>query len=85
MGNPFQEATGDLLSLDTKDIASPCSAIRIATHLSTGNASFEAPLETLKHEDTSSFYAPIKKTKRDFFQQETLSSVAKDKVLKEDC
>ena len=37
MGNPFQEGTGDLLSLDTKDIASPCSANRIATHLSTGH------------------------------------------------
>ena len=57
MGNPFQEGTGDLLNLDTKGIASPCSANRIATttNLSTGDASFEVHLETLKHEDTSSF------------------------------
>ncbi len=82
MGNPFQEETGDLLSLDTKDIASPRSAERIATHLSTGNASFEAHLEKLKHEDTSSFYAPIKKTKKDFFQQEKLSTVAKEKAVR---
>ena len=41
MGNPFQEESGDLLSLDTKDIASPSNAERIATHLSTGNASFD--------------------------------------------
>ena len=85
MGNPFQEETGDLLSLDTKDIASPGSAERIATHLSTGNASFEARLQALEHEDTSSFYAPIKKTKIDFFQQEKLRTIAKEKVLKEDC
>ena len=44
MGNLFQEETGDLLSLDTKDIAFADSAARIATHLSTGNASFEARL-----------------------------------------
>ncbi len=62
MGNPFKEETGDLLSLDTKDIASPDSAARIATRLSTGKASFEARLEALEQEDTSSFYPPIKKT-----------------------
>ena len=44
MGNPFQEESEDLLSLDTKDIASPWSADRIAAHLTTRNASFEACL-----------------------------------------
>jgi len=84
MGNPFQEESGDLLSMDTKDIASSSNAERIATHLSTGNASFEARLEALEQEDTSSFYAPIKKTKMDFFQQHKLHSIVKEKVLKED-
>ena len=51
MGNPFQEESGDLLSLDTKDIASPSSADRISTHLSIGNASFQERLEALKFED----------------------------------
>ncbi len=84
MDNPFQQETGDLLSLDTKDIASSDSAAGIATHLSTGKASFEAHLEALEQKDTSSFYAPIKKTKMDFFQQEKLHTIAKEKVLKED-
>ena len=44
----------------------------------------EARLEALEQEDTSSFYAPIKKTKMDFFQQDKLSTIAKEKVLKED-
>ncbi len=48
MGNPFQEETEDLLSLDTKDIASPDSAAKIATHLFAGKASFEACLEALE-------------------------------------
>ena len=85
MDNPFQEESGDLLSLDTTDIASPSNAERTATHLSTGNASFEARLEALEQEDTSSFYALIKKTKMDFFQQDKLCTIAKEKVLKEDC
>ena len=85
MSNPFQEESGDLLSLDTKDIASPSNAERIATQLSTGNASFEARLEALEQEDTSSFYAPIKKTKMDFFQQDKLRTITKEKVLKKDC
>ena len=85
MGNPFQEETRDLLSLDTKDIASPDNAARIDTHLSTGTAYFEARLEALEHEDTSSIYAPIKKTKMDFFQPEKLRTIAKEKVMKEDC
>ena len=29
MGNPFQEETGDLLSLDTKDVAHPSAAEQI--------------------------------------------------------
>ena len=45
----------------------------------------EARLEALEQEDTSSFYAPIKKTKMDFFQQDKLRTIAKEKVLKEDC
>jgi len=44
----------------------------------------EARLEALEQEDTSSFYAPIKKTKMDFFQQDKLRTIAKEKVLKED-
>ena len=67
MGNPFQEENGDLLSLDTKDIASTAGAERIVTHILIGIASFEVHLETLEHEDTSLFYAPIKKTKMNFF------------------
>ena len=41
MGKTFQDENGDLLSLHTKDIAFPSNAERIATHLSTGNASFD--------------------------------------------
>ena len=64
MGNPFLEESGELLSLDTKIIASSCNASKIKNHLSHGNTSFEAFLENLRQEDTSSFYTPIKKTKK---------------------
>ena len=85
MGNPFQEESGELLSLDTKTIASSCNAAKIATHISHGNSSFKAFLESLRQKDTSSFYSPIKKTKMDFFLQEKITTVVKEKVLKEDC
>ena len=86
MGKPFQEESGHLLSLDTKDIASPSNAERIATHLPLGmHPLTEARLEALEQEDTSSFYAPIKKAKMDFFQQDKLRTIAKEKVLKKDC
>ena len=55
MGNPFQEDNGDLLSLDTKDIASPHNAERIATHFPSGTTSFEVHLRILMQDDTSSF------------------------------
>ena len=32
MGSPFEEESGDLLTLDTKDIADPSAAQLIATH-----------------------------------------------------
>ena len=32
MGNPFEEESGDHLTLDTKDIADPSAAQLIATH-----------------------------------------------------
>ena len=54
MGNPFQEDTGDLLSIETKDIASPHNAERIATHFLSGKTSFEALLRILMQDDTSS-------------------------------
>ena len=76
----------DLLSLDTKNIAHPSAAERVATHLSTGKTCFETFMEALKSEDTSSFHAPIKKTKMDFFQQEEkVPANTKEKVMKEDC
>ena len=71
MGNPFQEETGDLLCLDTKDIAPPQNAERISTHYSSGMKSFQDHLKVLLLEDTSSFYAPVKKTKLKFFEQES--------------
>ena len=45
MDNPFQEETGNLLSLDTKDVESHRNAERIASHLSTEKAPFEAHLD----------------------------------------
>ena len=46
--NPFQEEASDLLSLDTKNLAHPSAAARVATHHSTGKTCFEAFMKALE-------------------------------------
>ncbi len=84
MGNPFQEDSSDLLSLDTKDIAQTSAAARVTIHISCEKASFEAFLKVLEAKDTSLFHAPIKKTKVDFFQHDKITTSTKDNMIKED-
>ena len=47
--------------------------------------SFQDHLKVLLLEDTSSFYAPCKKTKLKFFEQEKSCPITKEMVVKEDC
>ncbi|KAJ8046459.1 hypothetical protein HOLleu_05133 [Holothuria leucospilota] len=85
MGNPFQEDSRDLMSLDTKDIAHPSAAKLISTHYEKGKARFEEFMKGLE-EKVSIFYEPIKKNRIDFFCQEPVSSeISKEKAIKKDC
>ena len=86
MGNPFQEESRDLLSLDTKDIAHHTAAELIGTHYEKGRVRFQEFMKGLEEEEESTFYQPIKKNRVDFFRQEPASvDSSKQKVLKEDC
>lgn len=86
MGNPFQEDSRDLLSLDTKDIAHASAAKLIATHHEKGRARFQEFLKGMEGKDMSTFYAPVKKNRLDFFHQEPVTGDAsKEKVMKKDC
>ena len=67
MGNPFQEESRDLLSLDSKDIADPTAAALIGTHLEKGKVRFQEFMKGLEGEEESTFYEPIKKNRVDFF------------------
>ena len=81
MGNPFQEETMELLSLDTKDVTHPAAAELISTHLEKGRKRFQ---EHLKGE-YSTLYDSIKKNQVDFFRQIPASILSsKQKVLKQD-
>ena len=84
MGNPFQDESSDLLSLDTKNIADPSLAKLVATHHERGLQQFEVFLGGL-HNEECSFYNPIKKNKVAFFKQEQHVSSSKEKALKGDC
>ena len=48
MGNPFQEESNDLLSLDTKDIAHPSAAELISTHYERGKSQFQMFMKGLE-------------------------------------
>ena len=86
MGNPFQEDSADLLSLDTKNIADPPLADLVGTHHQRGQQKFESFMKGLQNEeDNCPFYQPIKKNKVAFFKHEQTASNSKEKVLKDDC
>ena len=84
MGNPFQDESSDLLSLDTNNIADPSLAKLVATHHERGLQQFEVFLGGL-HNVICSFYNPIKKNKVAFFKQEQHVSSSKEKAMKGDC
>ncbi len=85
MGNPFQEDSQDLLSLDMKDIAHHNAAALVNTHFERGKARFQEFMKGLEGEE-SIFYEPIHKNRVSFFRQEPAStSCSKQRVLKEDC
>ena len=84
MGNPFQDESSDLLSLDTKNTVNPSLAQLVATHHQRGLQQFEMFLGGL-HNEEYSFYNPIKKNKVAFFKQELRVSSSKEKAMKRDC
>ena len=86
LGNPFQEDSQDILSLDTKDIAHPTASALISSHYKNDRARFHEFLKELEIEEEITFYEPVKKNRIDFFRQEPASvNNSKEKVLKEDC
>ena len=85
MGNPFQEESNDLLTLDTKDIAHTSVHELVSTHYERGADRFCAFLKDLESQEESLFYKPLKKNKLNFFKQQYVATNTKHKALKEDC
>ena len=67
MGNPFQEETADLITLDTKIIATPDSGNMVKSHYKTGQSRFKAFIGGLDKGDEGSFYDPSKKNTHSYF------------------
>lgn len=67
MGNPLQEETGDLLTLDTKVIAHPNAAELIGTHYEKTNINFQEFMNGLDSGQKSTFNELMKKSMMDFF------------------
>ena len=85
LGNPFQEESNDLLTLDTKEIAHTSVHELVSTHYERGADRFCAFLKDLESQDESLFYKPLKKNKLNFFKQQCVATDTKHKALKEDC
>ena len=85
MGNAFEEESGDLLTLDTKDIEDPSAAQLIATHNERGKEKFIFFMANLQCENDCSFYQHIKMNRITFFTNEKSESKSETKLLKEDC
>ena len=87
MGNPVQEETNDLLSLDTKTIATSTASETVITHLQNGKTRFKEFMKGLESGDMSSFYKTIKRNKLDFSNQkpEPVTGALKQKGLKDEC
>ena len=85
LGNPFQEESKDLFTMDTKTITHPSAAELVRTHFEKDQVAFRDFFNGLG--DEASFYRPIKKNQADFFHQEATeaSSDRKKQVLKDDC
>ena len=47
MGNPFQEETAGLLTLDKNIIATPCAGEMVTSHYQTGASHFRASIGSL--------------------------------------
>ena len=85
MDNPFEEESGYLLTLDTKDIADPSAAQLIATHHERGKEKFNSFMANLQCDNDCSFCQPIKESRITFFTNEPKSvSKSETKFLKED-
>ena len=84
MGNPFQEDSGDLLTLDTKDIAHTSAVALLGQHYDRGKEQFLKFMDALESRDENMFYQPIKKNKLAFFKQGPAASNPKQNTLKED-
>lgn len=84
LGNPFEEESRDLYSIDTRDIANPSSAELLQTHLKKGQTKAQDFAQGLQ-ENPTTFYDPIKRNRVDFFSQETAAvEQSKQKLVKED-
>jgi len=67
IGNPFQEESENLLTLDTKNIAHLSAAEMVATHYKKGRIHFKDFMKGLECEEECSVYEQIKRNKMEFF------------------
>jgi hypothetical protein len=82
MGNPFLDDFDDLVTLDTRQCASPSVVAAIRTLEDVGSRQYEAYVKNVISERTHSIHAPIKKNSFALFKTDSPTTVCR-RVLKE--
>lgn len=87
MGNPFEEESPDLYSLDTKDVVESGIADEILKLADKGRDQYRTFLSRMRDGDNPGFYEPLKKNKYRLFNPKQKSESSKSKLanLKDDC
>ena len=83
-GNPFQEESSDLLSLDTKDIAQSSALELLSKHYDRGIEKCHEFMKGLESQGQELFYKSITRNTVNFFKQESATTDSKEKILKAD-
>ena len=81
MGSPFQEESAELLTLDTKVIASQHAAEAVGMHCENGRSCFKEFMKSFAGENRSTFYDKIKRNNKDFFEETKKKKRKKKKQL----
>lgn len=79
MGNPFEEESPDLYSLDTKDVVESGIADEILKLADKGRDQYRTFLSRMRDGDNPGFYEPLKKNKYRLFNPKQKSESSKSK------
>ena len=84
-GNPFEDDSGCLFALDSKNIVNETAVFTVSTVVTTGQEQYDRFVEERLVQRTNPMKAPLKKNKLHVFQQQQTVKKTSVTVLRNDC